>query len=167
MRENLRRLNPAAIVVEAASPIFVDDPAAIRGKRVLVIEDGPTLTHGEMAYGAGLVAARRFGAAEIIDPRAVCRRLHRRDVPEVSDDRRGAAGHGLRPKQMRELDADHQQHAVRSGADRHADRSAPVIKINKPSQRVRYELQEIGQPTLREILTEKFGRKGGTTKSTK
>ena len=63
VRENLRQLNPNAIVIEAASPLFVDDPAAIRGKRVLVIEDGPTLTHGEMAYGAGYVAARRFGAA--------------------------------------------------------------------------------------------------------
>ena len=56
-------------MIEAASPLFVDDPAAIRGKRVLVIEDGPTLTHGEMAYGAGYVAARRFGAGEIVDPR--------------------------------------------------------------------------------------------------
>src|SRR5512136_1753452 len=69
VRENLRSLNPKAIVIEAASPLFVDNPAAIQGKRVLVIEDGPTLTHGEMAYGAGWVAARRFGAAEIIDPR--------------------------------------------------------------------------------------------------
>ena len=57
------------MVVEAASPIFVDDPGAIRGRRVLVVEDGPTLTHGEMAYGAGIVAARRFGASEIVDPR--------------------------------------------------------------------------------------------------
>ncbi|MGB7875960.1 MAG: GTPase, partial [Anaerolineales bacterium] len=62
LRENLRQLNPDAIQIEAASPLFVDDPAAIQGKRVLVIEDGPTLTHGEMAYGAGYVAARRFGA---------------------------------------------------------------------------------------------------------
>jgi predicted GTPase len=69
VRENLRRLNPDALIVEAASPLYVDDPQAIRGKRVLVIEDGPTLTHGEMAYGAGWVAARRFGAAEIVDPR--------------------------------------------------------------------------------------------------
>ena len=69
VRENLHRLNPRAIQIEAASPLFVDDPEAIRGKRVLVIEDGPTLTHGEMAYGAGYVAARRFGAAEIVDPR--------------------------------------------------------------------------------------------------
>jgi predicted GTPase len=69
VRQNLRMLNPNAVVIEAASPLFVDDPAAIRGKRVLVIEDGPTLTHGGMAYGAGYVAARRFGAAEIVDPR--------------------------------------------------------------------------------------------------
>ena len=69
VRQSIRQVNPNATVVEAASPIFVDDPAAIKGKAVLVIEDGPTLTHGEMAYGAGVVAARRFGAAEIIDPR--------------------------------------------------------------------------------------------------
>jgi predicted GTPase len=69
VRNNLHRLNPDAVVIEGASPLFVDDPDAIRGKRVLVVEDGPTLTHGEMAYGAGFVAARRFGAGEIVDPR--------------------------------------------------------------------------------------------------
>src|SRR5512143_3977774 len=69
VRANIQAVNPKAIVLEAASPIFVDDPSAIRGKRVLVVEDGPTLTHGEMAYGAGVVAAQRFGAAEIVDPR--------------------------------------------------------------------------------------------------
>ncbi len=69
VRKTLQALNPDAIVIEAASPLFVDQPELIRGKRVLVIEDGPTLTHGEMAYGAGWVAARRYGAAEIVDPR--------------------------------------------------------------------------------------------------
>ena len=69
VRQNLRAVNPKATVIEAASPLFVDNPAEVQGKRVLVIEDGPTLTHGEMAYGAGWVAANRFGAAEIIDPR--------------------------------------------------------------------------------------------------
>ena len=69
VRDNVHLLAPSALIVEAASPIFVDDPTSIRGKRVLVVEDGPTLTHGEMSYGAGVVAARRFGAAEIIDPR--------------------------------------------------------------------------------------------------
>src|SRR5512146_736433 len=69
VRNSIAALNPTAIQIEAASPLFVDDPEMIRGKRVLVIEDGPTLTHGEMKYGAGFVAARRFGAAEIVDPR--------------------------------------------------------------------------------------------------
>ena len=69
VRENIRRLNPSAPIIEAASPLFIDNPEAIQGKRVLVVEDGPTLTHGEMAYGAGWVAARRFGAAQIVDPR--------------------------------------------------------------------------------------------------
>ncbi|NMB59856.1 MAG: GTPase, partial [Chloroflexi bacterium] len=69
VRERLNELNPSATVIEAASPLYIDNPEAIRGKRVLVIEDGPTLTHGEMAYGAGYVAAKRFGAAEIVDPR--------------------------------------------------------------------------------------------------
>ena len=72
VRRNIRSVNPNAIVIEAASPIFVDDPAAIAGKNVLVIEDGPTLTHGEMTYGAGVVAAERFGAAKLIDPRPLC-----------------------------------------------------------------------------------------------
>ena len=69
VRDNLHAINQNAVFIEGASPLFVDDPSAIRGKRVLVIEDGPTLTHGEMAYGAGWVAARRFGAGEIVDPR--------------------------------------------------------------------------------------------------
>ena len=69
VRRSVYKVNPRAAIVEAASPIFVDDPDAIRGKRVLAIEDGPTLTHGEMTYGAGVVAARRFGAAELVDPR--------------------------------------------------------------------------------------------------
>ncbi len=68
VRNNLRAVNPKATIIEGASPLFVDNPAEIAGKRVLVVEDGPTLTHGEMAYGAGWVAARRFGAGEIVDP---------------------------------------------------------------------------------------------------
>ncbi len=96
VRENLRLLNPRAIVIEAASPLFVDDPAAILGKRVLVIEDGPTLTHGEMAYGAGYVAAKRFGAKEIVDPRPFAVRSIAATYQEVSQDRSHPARHGLR-----------------------------------------------------------------------
>ncbi len=69
VRESIEKVNPNAIVVDGASPIRVDDPAVIKGKKVLVVEDGPTLTHGEMKIGAGIVAARKFGAAELVDPR--------------------------------------------------------------------------------------------------
>ena len=69
VRENVHSINPHATIIEAASPIQVDDPSIIRGKRVLVIEDGPTLTHGGMEYGAGVIAAQRFGAETLVDPR--------------------------------------------------------------------------------------------------
>ena len=158
VRDSLHELNPKAVVIEAASPLFVDDPESIRGKRVLVIEDGPTLTHGEMAYGAGWVAARRFGAAEIVDPRPFA-------VGTIADTYRKypstgailpAMGYG--EKQTRDLEKTIDQ------ADVDMVISAPpidltrVLKVRKPMQRVRYELQEIGQPTLEEILKAKFGK---------
>jgi len=158
VREALRLLNPKAIVIEGASPLFVDDPAAIQGKRVLVVEDGPTLTHGEMAYGAGYIAARRFGAAEIVDPRpfavksiAATYQKYPKTGPILP-----AMGYG--EAQMRDLEAtiaaaDVDMVIVGTPID-----LTRVIKINKPYQRVRYELQEIGQPTLEDILKSKFGK---------
>ena len=95
-REPAQAEPECASMIEAASPLFVDDPAAIHGKRVLVVEDGPTLTHGEMAYGAGYVAARRFGAAEIVDPRPFAVSPSpppTRSIPKTGTD---PAGHGLR-----------------------------------------------------------------------
>lgn len=156
VRQNLHQLNPSATVIEAASPLFVDDPSAIRDKRVLVVEDGPTLTHGEMAYGAGWVAARRFGAAEIVDPRpfAVGSILETyRKFPNTGEIL-PAMGYG--DDMMRELEqtinnADVDMVVIGTPID-----LAGLLKINKPSQRVRYELQEIGQPTLADILKEKF-----------
>ncbi len=156
VRENLYMLNPTATVIEAASPLFVDDPLAIRGKRVLVVEDGPTLTHGGMAYGAGWVAARRFGAAEIVDPRpfAVGSILQTyRNYPSTGDIL-PAMGYG--EEMVRELEqtinnADVDMVIIGTPID-----LAGLLKINKPSQRVRYELQEIGQPTLTDILQMKF-----------
>jgi predicted GTPase len=159
VRENLRRLNPNAIVIEAASPLFVDDPAAIQGKRVLVIEDGPTLTHGEMAYGAGYVAARRFGAAEIVDPRpfavnsiAATYRKYPKTGPILP-----AMGYGQ--AQVRDLEAtiaaaDVDLVIIGTPID-----LTRILKIDKPAQRVRYELQEIGVPTLADLLKTKFGKK--------
>lgn len=156
VRENIHTLNPNAIVIEGASPIFVDDPEAIRGKRVLVVEDGPTLTHGGMAYGAGFVAARRFGAAEIVDPRPY-------SVGSIIDTYRKypdtgkilpAMGYGDAmvhdlEKTIENADVD----LVIIGTPIDLNR---IMTINKPTQRIRYELQEIGTPTLKDILEKKF-----------
>jgi predicted GTPase len=156
VRENLYQLNPGARIIEAASPLFVDDPEAIRGKRVLVVEDGPTLTHGEMAYGAGWVAARRFGAAEIVDPRpfAVGSILETyRKYPKTGEIL-PAMGYG--EEMMRELEQTINNADVDLVLIGTPINLAGLLKINKPSQRVRYELQEIGQPTLADILNEQF-----------
>lgn len=159
LRENLRALNPDAIQIEAASPLFVDDPASIKGKRVLVIEDGPTLTHGEMAYGAGYVAARRFGAAEIVDPRpfAVQSIAETYEKYPTTGPILPAMGYG--DAQMRDLEATIEKADVDMVVVGTPIDLTRVIKINKPYQRVRYELQEIGKPTLEDILREKFGKK--------
>jgi len=158
VRDNLFRLNPKAIVVEGASPIFVDDPEAIRGKRVLVVEDGPTLTHGGMAYGAGYVAARRYGAAEIVDPRPYA-------VGSILDTYKKYPGTGqILPamgygeQMVRDLEktienADVDMVIIGTPID-----LTRVLKLNKPSQRVRYDLEEIGKPTLTDILSAKFGK---------
>jgi len=158
LRESLRNLNPSAVQIEAASPLFVDDPAAIRGKRVLVIEDGPTLTHGEMAYGAGWVAARRFGAAEIVDPRpyavgsiAYTYRKYPNTGPILP-----AMGYGS--AQMSDLEATIRKADVDLVLSATPIDLTRIIQIDKPLQRVRYELQEIGQPTLKQLLSERFQR---------
>lgn len=158
VRNSLRELNPNAIVIEAASPLFVDDPAAIRGKRVLVVEDGPTLTHGEMAYGAGWVAAQRFGAAEIVDPRPYAVGSIKATFEKYPTTGAVLPAMGYGAEQTRELEetirrADVDLVIVGTPID-----LSRVIHIDKPFQRVRYELQEIGQPTLQDILQAKFGK---------
>ncbi len=156
VRENLRHLQPDAVIVEAASPIFVDDPAAIRGRRVLVVEDGPTLTHGEMAYGAGFVAARRFGAAEIVDPRPYAVGSIRETYAKYPTTGAVLPAMGYGEAQIRELEAT----INRAEADL-VIVATPInltrlIRVNKPVQRVRYELQEIGRPTLEDVLAPRF-----------
>jgi len=158
LRENLRQLNPDAIQIEAASPLFVDDPASIKGKRVLVIEDGPTLTHGEMAYGAGYVAARRFGAAEIVDPRPFAVKSIAATYEKYPKTGPILPAMGYGEAQMRDLEATIEKADVDMVIVGTPIDLTRVIKINKPYQRVRYELQEIGQPTLEDILREKFGK---------
>jgi predicted GTPase len=159
VRENLRSMNPTAIMIEGASPLFVDDPEAIRGKRVLVIEDGPTLTHGEMAYGAGYVAARRFGAAEIVDPRPFAVRSIAATYVKYPKTGPILPAMGYGEAQMKDLEATIAAANVDMIVIGTPIDLTRIIKINKPSQRVRYELQEIGQPTLQDLLMKKFGKK--------
>ncbi|HEX3053953.1 MAG TPA: cyclic 2,3-diphosphoglycerate synthase [Aggregatilineaceae bacterium] len=159
VRESIVELNPNALVIDAASPIYVDDPDSIRGKSVLVVEDGPTLTHGEMAYGAGVVAARRFGAANLIDPRpyAVGSIISTFNKYPKTGTLLPAMGYGEQQKHdleetIRNTPADLVIVATPIDLTR-------VVKIDKPFQRVRYELEEIGQPTVASVLEAKFGRK--------
>jgi len=160
VQDNIRLLNPKATVVYAASPITVEDPTAIAGASVLVVEDGPTLTHGEMTFGAGTVAAERFGAAEIIDPRPYAVRSIKATFEKYPDIGVLLPAMGYGEKQVKDLEetiASTPADLVIVGTPIDLQR---VIKIKQPSQRVRYELQEIGQPTLAEILDRKFAKEG-------
>jgi predicted GTPase len=158
VQQNVRSVNQRATVIKGASPIFVSDPAAIRGKRVLVVEDGPTLTHGEMAYGAGVMAARYFDAAEIIDPRPYAVRTIAATYQKYPTTGPVLPAMGYGREQMNDL-----AETINNSPAEMVLVATPIdlgrlIEIRPPSQRVRYELQEIGQPTLEEVLREKFGK---------
>lgn len=156
VRGNIKLTNPGAMIIDASSPLYVEDPSVITGKRVLVVEDGPTLTHGGMKYGAGVVAAERFGAAELIDPRpfAVDSIMETYEkYPEIGI-LLPAMGYG--PEQMKDLEETinaSDAEAVVIGTPIDLRR---VINIEKPSVRVTYELQEIGSPDLTDALRNYF-----------
>jgi predicted GTPase len=154
IRESIDKVNPKAIVIDGASPIKVDDSSLIKGKRVLVVEDGPTLTHGEMKLGAGVVAARKFGAAELVDPRPFT-------VGKLSETFRlypnigtllPAMGYG--DQQLKDLETtinntDCDSVIIATPIDLNR-----IIKIKKPNTRVYYDLQEIGDPNLSQVIDE-------------
>ena len=158
LRKNIEKLNPKALVIDAASPIRVDKPELIRGKRVLCVEDGPTLTHGMMRLGAGVVAARKYQAAQIVDPRpyvvgklAETFKIYPNIGPLLP-----AMGYG--EEQIADLEktinaADCDSVVVATPID-----LSRVVKINKPAVRVEYELQEIGKPDLEELLADFIAR---------
>ncbi len=152
VRENIARVNPAAIVIDAASPVKADNPGLIRGKRCLIVEDGPTLTHGEMKIGAGTVAAQKYGCAEEVDPRPFV-------VGELANTF-AAYPHigtilpamGYSDRQLKDLEttinrADCDTVVIGTPIDLNR-----LIHIQKPVVRVHYDLQEIGTPTLNEVL---------------
>ncbi len=156
VRAAVQRMNPDAVILEAASPLFVDHPEVIHGKRVLVIEDGPTLTHGGMAYGAGVVAAQRFGSAEIVDPRPYAvgsiQQVYAKYphlglvLPAMGY---GAAQIGELETTINQVDADVVVVATPIDLRR-------LMKVKLPMERVRYELQVIGQPTLVNLIAAKL-----------
>lgn len=156
VRTNIRAINPGATIVEAASPITVEDPDSIRGKRVLVIEDGPTLTHGGMSYGAGTVAAQRLGAAEIVDPRPYAVGSIKETFTKYPSTGPILPAMGYGPQQTRDL-----EETINATPCELVVVATPidlrrVAEINKPCVRVRYELQEIGHPTLLDLLQDRF-----------
>ena len=156
VRESILAVNPHAVIVEAASPIYVDAPDEIRGKAVLVVEDGPTLTHGEMAYGAGVVAARRYGAGKIVDPRPYAVRSIAATYEKYTTTGNVLPAMGYGDEQIADL-----RETISNTPCDMVIIATPidlrrVVEIEKPSKRVRYELQEIGHPTLEDVLAAKF-----------
>ncbi len=152
VRQSVREVNPNAIIIDAASPLIVEQPELIRGKRALVVEDGPTLTHGEMGFGAGIVAAEKFGATEIVDPRPwVVGRIAEtfEKYPDIGA-LLPAMGYGEEQiadleKTINKVECD----VVIIGTPIDLRK---IIKIKKPAVRVIYELQEIGKPNLEDVL---------------
>lgn len=152
VRDNIMEANPDAIVIDGASPISVENYEQIKGKRVLVVEDGPTLTHGEMEYGAGVVAAEKFGASELVDPRpftvgSITETFEK--YPEIGT-LLPAMGYG--DQQVKDLEetinnSDCDLVIIGTPID-----LRKLININKPALRVTYDLQEIGKPDLKDVL---------------
>jgi predicted GTPase len=154
-RRVIAELAPRATVVEAASPIRVDGAEQIRGKRVLVVEDGPTVTHGGMTFGAGWIAARRYGAAHIVDPRPYAAGSIRATFDEFPNTGPILPAMGYGAAQVAELAA-----TIRATPADLVLVASPIdlrrlIQLDKPALRVRYDLQEIGTPTLRDVLRDR------------
>jgi predicted GTPase len=165
VRDNIEKVNPDAIVVDGASPLTVSDPSLIRNKRVLVVEDGPTLTHGHMKIGAGTVAARKFGAAELVDPRpyVVGRLKETFDIYPNIGTLLPAMGYGA--QQIADLEAtinntDCDTVVIATPIDLQR-----LIKINKPTVKVDYELQEIGKPVLCDLICDFLKKKNMISKT--
>jgi len=153
--ENTKLLNPDATIIEAASPITVDNPSVIKNKKVLVVEDGPTLTHGEMQYGAGTIAAQKLGAKEIVDPRPYTVKSITDTFTKYPDIGILLPAMGYGEAQMKDLETTINKTKCDSVVIGTPIDLSRYIKINKPYTRVKYDLQEIGQNTIQSVLKEK------------
>ena len=160
VRRNIQQHNPEAAIVLAESEVTAEDQGRIAGKRVLVIEDGPTLTHGEMAFGAGIIAAERFKASEIVDPRPFLKGTLRDTFDAYPGIGKLLPAMGYSAEQINDLEA-----TVNSIDCDMVLAATPIdltklIDINKPVQRIRYEYRDHGEPTLAQILMSKLARDG-------
>jgi len=158
VRQNIRSINPEAVIIDAASPISVSDPDLIRGKRVLVVEDGPTVTHGGMGYGAGLVAATKFGAGEIVDPRPSAVGSIVDTFEKFPHLENVLPAMGYSEEQVKELEGTINSadcDIVVTGTPIDISR---ILNVTKPLVRVRYDLQVIGEPDLLSVIGEFFER---------
>jgi predicted GTPase len=154
VRENIARLAPDAVVVDAASTLDIDDPSLVKGKNVLVVEDGPTLTHGEMKIGAGTVAAQKFGAAGFVDPRPFTVGKLKETFETYPNIGVLLPAMGYGEQQLKDLETTINNTECDSVVIGTPIDLGRIIKINKPSTRVYYELQEIGRPNLVGVLDE-------------
>lgn len=152
VRQSIAKVAPAAIVVDGASPLMVDDPSLIRGKNVLVVEDGPTLTHGEMKYGAGVVAAMKYGAAKMVDPRPYTVGKLKETFEIYPNIGVLLPAMGYSDQQLKDLETTINSTECDSVVIGTPIDLSRIIKIKKPCTRVYYELQEIGSPTLDDIM---------------
>lgn len=154
VRRNISAYNPNAVVIDAASPIEVENWELIRGKKVLVVEDGPTLTHGEMAFGAGVVAAQKFGAAELVDPRPYTVKSITETFEKYPDIGVLLPAMGYGDKQVKDLETSINRTKCDLVIIATPIDLTRLIKIKKPTVRVTYSLQEIGSPNLTTVLNE-------------
>lgn len=152
VEQNIQRVSPNSTIIKAESTITVNDPSIIEGKRVLVVEDGPTLTHGEMTIGAGTVAAERLGAKELVDPRPFAVGSLVDTFKKYTHVEQVLPAMGYGPQQLKDLEATIKNtdcDAVIIGTPMDLSR---VIEIDKPYTRVSYDLAEVGSPNLEEVL---------------
>jgi predicted GTPase len=166
VRQTITRHNPTADIVLANSAITADDPRQIEGKRVLVVEDGPTLTHGEMAYGAGTIAARRFGAADMIDPRPFLTGSLRETFTDYPGIGSLLPAMGYSRRQVEDLEA-----TINATECDLVIAATPIdlthlVRIERPVVRIRYEYEDHGSPTLKSALMRRLNMMSPTPGST-
>ena len=159
VRKNIKKVNPKATIIESASPITVDNPRLIKGKKVLVVEDGPTLTHGNMAYGAGTIAAKRLGASEMVDPRPYAVGSIKDTFKEYTHLGNVLPAMGYVKEQTGEL-----EDTINATPCDVVVIGTPIdlrrlLRLHKPAVRAKYELQEISKPNLEDVLEHRFPKR--------